>query len=192
MVLSSSLSVRTTKPTASRSTTCGSRESSTGCLRRYREADGVDDIRRAVREQLREGADFIKVMSTGARSMELEDPDPAQLAAEEIAALVDEAHRQGYRTAAHAEGLAGTELSIRAGVDTIEHVMYLNPRPDLLDAMAHADQILVPTLSCFYGVAGPDASRSVEGLAARSRRHGGDRRRPGDPATRPRICSRNG
>jgi imidazolonepropionase-like amidohydrolase len=134
----------------------------------YREADGVDDIRRAVRQQLRKGADFIKVMSTGARSVELEDPDPAQLTAEEIGALVDESHRLGYRTAAHAEGLAGTELSIRAGIDTIEHGMYLNQRPDLLEAMAEADQILVPTLSCFYGVAGPAANRSIEDQAARS------------------------
>ena len=73
----------------------------------YREADGPDDIRRAVREQIRAGADFVKVMSTGARSVELENPLPAQLTAAEMAAFVDEAHRQTYRTAAHCEGLAG-------------------------------------------------------------------------------------
>jgi imidazolonepropionase-like amidohydrolase len=122
----------------------------------YREADGGDDVRRAVREQLRRGADFIKVMTTGARSVELEDPDPAQMTREEIATLVEEAHRQGYRTAAHAEGLAGTELAILEGIDTIEHGMYLNQRPDLLERMAASGQVLVPTLSCFYGVAGLD------------------------------------
>jgi imidazolonepropionase-like amidohydrolase len=90
----------------------------------YREADGPDEMRKAVREQVRQGADYIKVMSTGARSVELEDPNPAQLTGDEIAALVDEAHRLGYRVAAHAEGLAGTELSIRLGVDTVEHGMY--------------------------------------------------------------------
>ncbi|MEJ3653426.1 amidohydrolase family protein [Actinomycetes bacterium KLBMP 9759] len=120
----------------------------------YREADGPDEIRKAVREQLRRGADFVKVMSTGARSVELEDPDPAQLTREEIAALVDETHRLGYRVASHAEGLAGTELSIMLGVDTVEHGMYLGRRPDLLDTMAERGQVLVPTLSCFYGVAG--------------------------------------
>ncbi len=120
----------------------------------YREADGADDVRRAVREQLRIGADFVKVMSTGARSVELEDPDPAQLTATELAALVEESHRMGYRVAAHAEGLAGTELAIEHGVDTIEHGMYLHRRPDLLERMAASGQILVPTLSCFYGVAG--------------------------------------
>ena len=122
----------------------------------YREADGSDDVRRAVREQLSRGADFIKVMTTGARSVELEDPDPAQMTRDEIATLVEEAHRQGYRTAAHAEGLAGTELAILEGIDTIEHGMYLNQRPDLLERMAASGQVLVPTLSCFYGVAGLD------------------------------------
>jgi imidazolonepropionase-like amidohydrolase len=120
----------------------------------YREADGCDDMRRAVREQLRRGADFVKVMSTGARSVELEDPEPAQLTRAETAAMIDEAHRLGCRVAAHAEGLAGTELAVTLGADTIEHGMYLWRRPDLLDAMAAAGQTLVPTLSCYYGVAG--------------------------------------
>jgi imidazolonepropionase-like amidohydrolase len=96
------------------------------------------------------------VMTTGARSVELEDPDPAQMTRAEIATLVEEAHRQGYRTAAHAEGVAGTELAILEGIDTIEHGIYLNQRPDLLERMAASGQVLVPTLSCFYGVAGLD------------------------------------
>ncbi len=119
----------------------------------YREADGPDEVRKAVREQLRRGADFVKVMTTGARSVELEDPLPAQLTEAEVAAVVDEAHRLGYRVAAHAEGLAGTELAVRLGADTIEHGMYLHQRPELLDLMAAAGQVLVPTLSCYYGVA---------------------------------------
>jgi len=123
----------------------------------YREADGADDVRRAVREQLRRGADFVKVMTTGARSVELEDPNPAQLTREEIATVVDEAHRMGYRVAAHAEGLDGTEIAIESGIDTIEHGMYLNQRPDLLERMAASGQVLVPTFGCFYGVAGAAA-----------------------------------
>ena len=129
----------------------------------YREADGVDDVRRAVREQLRHGADFLKLMSTGARSVELEDPDPAQMTRAEVATVVEEAHRLGYRVAAHAEGLAGTEISIEAGVDTIEHGMYLNQRPDLLERMAQQGEVLVPTLSCFYGVAGVDGGGGAAG-----------------------------
>ena len=120
----------------------------------YREADGPDDIRRAVREQIRDGADFVKVMTTGARSNELEDPDPLQLTEPELAAVTDEAHRLGYRVAAHAEGLDGCAAAIRYGADTIEHGMYLHRRPDLLEAMAAAGQVLVPTLSGYYWMAG--------------------------------------
>jgi imidazolonepropionase-like amidohydrolase len=120
----------------------------------YREADGPDDMRRAVREQLRAGADFIKVMTTGARSNELEDPEPLQLTEPELAAVVDEAHRMGFRVCAHAEGLDGCEAAIRHGADTIEHGMYLHRRPDLLAVMAEAGQVLVPTLSGYYWMAG--------------------------------------
>jgi imidazolonepropionase-like amidohydrolase len=119
----------------------------------YREADGPDDMRRAVREQFRRGADFIKLMTTGARTVENEDPDPAQVTPPEIAAVVEEAHRLGYRVAAHCEGLAGTELAVETGVDSIEHGMYLHRRPDLLDAMASRGQVLVPTLHFLHLVA---------------------------------------
>ncbi len=120
----------------------------------YREADGVDEIRKAVREQLRAGADFIKVMTTGARSNELEDPDPLQLTDDELAALVDEAHRMGVRVAAHVEGLDGTAAAIAHGMDTIEHGMYLCQRPELLERMAGAGQFMVPTLSGYYWMGG--------------------------------------
>jgi imidazolonepropionase-like amidohydrolase len=120
----------------------------------YREADGPDEMRKAVREQLRDGADFIKVMTTGARSNELEDPEPAQMTDAEFVAVVDEAHRMGFKVAAHVEGLDGTAAAIAHGMDTIEHGMYLNQRPDLLHAMAAAGQVLVPTLSGYYWMGG--------------------------------------
>lgn len=123
----------------------------------YREADGPDEMRAAVREQVRRGADFIKVMTTGARSVELEDPGPAQLTEPEMLALVDEAHRLGRRVAAHCEGNPGAELAVLASVDTVEHGMYLHRRPDLLDRMAEREIFLVPTLSCYYGV-GPEGT----------------------------------
>ena len=120
----------------------------------YREADGPDEMRKAVREQLRDGADFIKVMTTGARSNELEDPEPSQMTDAEFAAVVDEAHRMGFKVAAHVEGLDGTAAAIAHGMDTIEHGMYLNQRPELLEAMAAAGQVLVPTLSGYYWMGG--------------------------------------
>lgn len=119
----------------------------------YREADGPHEMRKAAREQIRRGADFVKVMMTGARSVELENPDPSQVTREELTALVDEAHRQGYRVAAHCEGLEGTVLAIEEGVDTIEHGFYLSERPELLELMAVNGQVLVPTLSFLKDIA---------------------------------------
>jgi imidazolonepropionase-like amidohydrolase len=136
----------------------------------YAEADGPWDCRRAVRAQLRQGADFIKVMATGARSVEREDPEPAQLTREELAAIVDEAHRLGLRVAAHAEGLDGTRLAIEEGVDTIEHGFSLCREPELLDRMAVSGQVLVPTLSTFHDLAERFASQWVPRLVDQAKR----------------------
>jgi imidazolonepropionase-like amidohydrolase len=119
----------------------------------YREADGPWEMRKAVREQIRRGADYIKFMATGARSVLAEDPEAAQMTLEEMTAIVDEAHRMGRRVAAHAEGLAGTRWAIEAGADTIEHGLSLHRDPGLLDAMAARGTILVPTLSTFHDLA---------------------------------------
>lgn len=119
----------------------------------YREADGPDEMRKAAREQLRIGADFVKIMMTGARSVELENPGPSQVTREEVQALVEETHRQGYRVAAHCEGLDGTELAIEEGVDTIEHGFYLHRKPELLELLASRGGTLIPTLSFLHDVA---------------------------------------
>ena len=116
----------------------------------YRQADGPDEMRKAVREQIRAGAGFIKVMATGARSVVREDPEPAQMTPAELAAIVDEAHRMGFRVAAHAEGLEGTRMAIEQCVDTIEHGLSLHRAPELLATMAERGQVLVPTLSTFH------------------------------------------
>lgn len=122
----------------------------------YREADGIDDVRRAVREQIRQGADLIKVMTTGALTVPLEDVHPAQMTDEELAALVDEAHRLGFKVASHAEGADGIRQSVAAGVDTVEHGDMGYSAPDALAAMAERWIVLVPTLSVFDAVADPD------------------------------------
>ncbi|MGZ4197672.1 MAG: amidohydrolase family protein [Solirubrobacteraceae bacterium] len=119
----------------------------------YREADGPDDMRKAVREQLRRGADFIKLMATGARSVVAEDPEPAQITVAECNAIVGEAHRMGARVAAHVEGLEGGRLVIQEGVDTVEHGLSLHREPPLLEAMAERGIVLVPTLSTFHDLA---------------------------------------
>ena len=119
----------------------------------YREADGPWEMRKAVREQIKRGAEFIKFMATGARSVVLEDPEPAQMTLEEMKAIVDEAHRMGKRVAAHAEGLEGTRWALEAGADTIEHGLALHREPKLLDDMAERGTVLVPTISTFHDLA---------------------------------------
>lgn len=79
-------------------------------------ADGPDDCRRAVREMVRAGADVIKIAASGGpRSM------VAHFSPEELAALVDEAHRMGFRVACHALGAAAIRNAVDAGVDSVEH-----------------------------------------------------------------------
>jgi imidazolonepropionase-like amidohydrolase len=119
----------------------------------YHEADGPWQMRQAVRQQIKDGADYVKVMATGARSVQREDPEPAQMTREELAAVVDEAHRMGVRVAAHAEGLGGTRLAVEEGADTIEHGLSLHREPALLDRMAERGIVLVPTLTTFHDLA---------------------------------------
>ena len=136
----------------------------------YREADGPWEMRKAVREQIRRGADYIKFMATGARSVLAEDPEPPQMTLEEMTAIVDEAHRMGRRVAAHAEGLAGTRWAIEAGADTIEHGLSLHRDPGLLDTMAAHGTILVPTLSTFHDLAERFASDFAAPLVEQAKR----------------------
>jgi imidazolonepropionase-like amidohydrolase len=136
----------------------------------YREADGPDEMRKAVRERLRSGADFIKLMATGARSVVAEDPEPAQMTAAELHAIVDEAHRMGVRVAAHVEGLEGARLAINEGVDTIEHGLSLHREPRLLEAMAERGIVLVPTLTTFHDLAERFRADFAPSLVAQAKR----------------------
>jgi imidazolonepropionase-like amidohydrolase len=125
----------------------------------YRPADGPYEVRKAAREQLAAGADFVKIMATGARSVVLERPESAQLTRGEVRAVVAEAHRLGHRVAAHAEGLEGSRVAIEEGVDTIEHGLSLHREPALLEKMAENGQTLVPTLSTFHDVSEDHAEK---------------------------------
>jgi imidazolonepropionase-like amidohydrolase len=136
----------------------------------YREADGPDELRKATREQIRRGADFVKLMTTGARSVALEDPGPAQVTRAEVATVVEEAHRLGFRVAAHCEGLDGTRLAIEEGVDTIEHGLELHRAPELLEALAESSRILVPTLSCFFDLSETHACLWAPALVEQAKR----------------------
>jgi imidazolonepropionase-like amidohydrolase len=143
----------------------------------YREADGPWEMRKAAREQIRDGADYIKIMATGARSVEREDPEPAQMTREEVAAVVDEAHRMGFRVAAHAEGLGGARIAVEEGVDTIEHGLSLHRAPELLDLMAERGIVLVPTLSTFHDLAERFAVEFAPRLVEQAKRQADDAQR---------------
>jgi imidazolonepropionase-like amidohydrolase len=150
----------------------------------YREADGPDEARKATREQFRRGADFIKIMTTGARSCELEDSSPLQMTRLEIATVVEEAHRMGYRVAAHCEGLDGTRVAIEEGVDTIEHGLELHRAPELLDELARSERVLVPTLSCFYTISENREGRWAPRLVELAKRQFDDAHRTVEAARR--------
>jgi len=83
--------------------------------------DGPDEARRRVREVRKYGAQVIKICATGGVFSLNTEPGQQQLSLEEMKAVVDEAHLQGLKVAAHAHGTSGIKDAIRAGVDTIEH-----------------------------------------------------------------------
>ena len=109
-----------------------------------READGADEVRRAVREQLRAGADCIKLIATGGVMTPRVDPRSPQLTEEELRAGVEEAHKAFVKVGSHAQATAGIKNAVRAGVDSIEHGIYLDD--EVIEEMRARGTFLVPTL----------------------------------------------
>lgn len=109
-----------------------------------REVDGADDARKGVREQLKAGAQAIKVIATGGIMTEGVEPGNAQLTPDELVAAIDEAHRAGLRVAAHAQGRTGISNALDAGIDSVEHGIYLDN--ELIAQMLAQGTFLCPTL----------------------------------------------
>ena len=110
-------------------------------------ADTPDQVRVAVRHDLRNGADWIKLMATGGVLDTLSDYNVQELSDEQMKAAVEVAHRAGRKVMAHAEGTAGIAAAVRAGVDSIEHGTVLDEETAQL--MAERGTWLVPTLETF-------------------------------------------
>ncbi len=105
---------------------------------------GPDDCRRAVREQVWKGADVIKITATGGVLSNTAAGLGQQFSDEELAAIVDAAHRMGRKVTAHAHGLDGVNAFLKAGGDSIEHGTYLDASSIAL--FKKSGGYLVPTL----------------------------------------------
>jgi len=89
-------------------------------------ADGVDEVRKAAREELRRGADYIKIMAGGGCASPADEPDTVQYSPEEIAAIVYEAKAAGKETLSHNYSNRSMKICAEAGVYSIEHGNYLD------------------------------------------------------------------
>ena len=118
-------------------------------------ADGPEQIRAAVRYQVKYGADVIKTCATGGVLSEGDAVGATQYSFEELKALVDEANKLDRKVAAHAHGLEGIKLAVRAGVSSIEHGSFLDEEAARM--MKERGTFLVPTM-----MAGEAAERAAK------------------------------
>ncbi len=112
-----------------------------------RVADGVPDVIKAVRDELRKGADQIKIMVSGGVASQLDPLESLQYRMDEIEAAVDEARRWGTYVCAHAYSAEAIERAIRGGVRTIEHGNLIDEPAARL--MAERGAYIVPTLVAY-------------------------------------------
>ena len=115
--------------------------------RRPNIADTIDDVGRAVRRDIKYGADWIKLMASVGVLDPISDYRVEELTQEQMAKAVEVAHRAGKKVMAHAEGAEGIKAAVRAGVDSIEHGTVMDEEGAQL--MEQHGTWLVPTLFCF-------------------------------------------
>ena len=106
--------------------------------------DGPDAMRKAVREEIKHGADWIKLAATGGVMSAADDPRAQAFTDEEFRAAVDEAHRHGRKVTVHAIGAGGLKAALRAGVDCIEHGVLIDD--EAIAMMKQRNVPLVPTI----------------------------------------------
>lgn len=108
-------------------------------------ADGVEEVRKKVREMLRAGAEVIKVHATGGVLSATDHPEFTQFSLEELKVIVEEAQfRKGIKVMAHAQGAEGIKQAVRAGIHSIEHGIFLDD--EAVELMKEHGTFLVPTL----------------------------------------------
>ena len=107
-------------------------------------ADGVEQVMKKVRENIKYGADVIKVMATGGVISQGDNPAFPQYSQEELKAIVESAHGLGRKVAAHAHAAVGIKNAVLAGADSIEHGSYINDQD--IQLMKEHGTYLVPTV----------------------------------------------
>jgi imidazolonepropionase-like amidohydrolase len=112
--------------------------------------DGPDEVRRLVRELIRDGADVIKVATSGGVLSPRDDPRHGHFRDDELAVLVTEATAAGRFVMAHAQATDGIKAAVRAGIRSIEHGIYLDD--EAIAMMIERGTFLVPTLVAPLGV----------------------------------------
>ena len=113
-------------------------------------ADGVDDVVRAVREQIHAGSDLVKIMATGGVMTPGVNPEDAHYTAEEMRAGIAEATRFHKTTASHAQGTEGILNAVRGGVTSIEHGIFMTD--EAIGEMRTRGTWLVPTLAALVHI----------------------------------------
>ena len=115
-----------------------------------READGPDEVRRAVREQLKRGADVVKCMATGGVLTEGAVTGAPEFTREELDAVVETAASKDVPTSAHAHGERGIRNAAEAGVTSVEHATFMDR--ETADLLADRGTYWVPTASALHGI----------------------------------------
>jgi imidazolonepropionase-like amidohydrolase len=128
-----------------------------------REANGVDEVRAAVREQLKAGADLIKLMATGGIMTKGVEPGSTQFTLEELIAGVEEARKAGRRTATHAQGTEGIKNALWAGIHSIEHSFFLDD--EAIELLLEMKAFVVPTLCAPYHILKAGVRKGVPAYA---------------------------
>lgn len=113
--------------------------------------DGVEECLKGVRQQFRDGAEFIKICATGGVSSAVDNVNDVQFSVEELKVMIEEAARHGTYVTAHCTGTAGTLQALKAGIGCVEHGVMLDE--ECIEIMKEKNIPLVTTLSVALGIA---------------------------------------
>lgn len=129
------------------------------------EVDSPAEARKAARDTLKKGADLVKIMATGGVMTPGIEPGSEQLTTEEMRAAIIEAHKVGKKAASHAQGTQGIKNALDAGMDTIEHGIFLTE--EVINQMIEQGTYLVPTLIAPIAIIEAGVEKGVPDYAVR-------------------------